>query len=474
MNAQAEWLHPELPLFGLSASGEFYIYVPGRLRRISALQYDELRNLWRTPLSLPREASLSAMAAKLEAEARIARDVWQARAAAPFRPECLLLYLNNRCNCRCVYCYAAAGRAHGSSVPTAPVLDLKAIEAAARLVIEHCRDAGRRFTLVVHGGGEPTQNFRLLQGAVLRTRLLAAEAGCAWSGHLATNGVMTRAQADWVAANFTSIGLSCDGPRDLHDRQRPLSDGRPSWNTVCRTLRILQKGRAHVGVRTTVMPESVERLNEIVTCLAADLGVVEIRMEPVYRAAVGACFDRERADQFAANFLRARARARQLGAQLSFSGARTGEIHGPYCNVLRGVLHLVPGNRVSACFFCTGNDDERDTRMSAGRWNPETGRISLDGAFIRRHCDAALRMPDACRGCIASLHCTRGCPDNCLAVGDTTGAGSFRCMLNRAITMNLLIETVALSDPESVRAAVPGDARSGDAVQLRDQAADEP
>ncbi len=72
------------------------------------------------------------------------------RREGAFSPECLTLYMNNECNLSCVYCHS------DPSPGPASRLDEETIVAAAEVVAENCKQKGRPFYLVFHGGGEPT------------------------------------------------------------------------------------------------------------------------------------------------------------------------------------------------------------------------------------------------------------------------------------------------------------------------------
>jgi pyruvate-formate lyase-activating enzyme len=59
---------------------------------------------------------------------------------------------------------------------------------AARLVLADCRARGRPFTLVIHGGGEPTVHFPLLRAVLDAVEGVIGHAGVPVFRYLATNG----------------------------------------------------------------------------------------------------------------------------------------------------------------------------------------------------------------------------------------------------------------------------------------------
>jgi uncharacterized protein len=255
---------------------------------------------------------------------------------------------------------------------------------------------------------------------------------------------MPESKATWLARCFDLIGLSCDGPPDVHDRQRPRWDGRGSLRIVERTARVLRQAGARLHVRTTITPASLGRQAEIAEYLCQQLTPEEIHFEPVYRggrteATGGLCPDQAR--DFAAHFLTARRVAQGYGVRLLSSGSRPGAIHGPYCHIFRGVLNLVPGGLATVCFKLTEANQIREKGAVIGALDRRTGHFAIDHGRVqalREQLDVTL--PD-CAGCFNRYQCAGRCPDCCPLDGDVDGEPGFRCLAQRAMTLGILQET---------------------------------
>jgi len=301
-----------------------------------------------------------------------------------------------------------------------------------------CRKKGVPFRLVVHGGGEPTLHWQLLKQVVRETRKTASQAGVRWLGHIATNGIISREQASWLSRHFDTIGISHDGTAAIQNRQRPVRGGQPSANTVERTIRMFRRNNVRFHVRTTLLPSAISLQSKIVEYLAQRLGVRDIRFEPVYRVrGKGRLGFRDTdADLFARYFLAAQERARSFGATLSLSGTRLHELHGPYCDVLRNVVHIVPPEAATSCFFTTDNESTTKAGTVAGGWDRVSGRFILNTKRIEAHRRRALRIPETCRNCLCVYHCTKGCPDVCRALSPArTRPPRFRCRVMQLLAV---------------------------------------
>ena len=374
-------------------------------------------------------------------------NAWQQGA---FSPECLTLYMNNECNLSCVYCYT------NPSPGPAIRLDLRTIETAAAVVAESCRRKGKPFYVVIHGGGEPTLHHEQIDRMMICLETVAARHKVQLFRYIATNGVMSEWKALWLARRFDLIGLSCDGPPDIHNIQRAGRDGRGTLHLVKRTGHLLREEGCRVHVRATITQASLRRQREIADYICQQFSPEEIHFEPVYRcgnvkAADGLSI--QQAGVFAEHFLDARRMARESGIPLLSSGTRPGSLHGPYCNLFRHVINLVPGEGVAgrasgvatACFKLTTAAQVQEVGAAIGALDRRTGRFEIDHRRVQALLpQLAATMPE-CDGCFNRFHCARECPDRCPLDGE---AGSpedwvpgFRCRVQKTIASALLRET---------------------------------
>lgn len=436
-------IHPELPIYFLDAAGMSILYAPGTLAVVERQHVEMIRQAWQQNASLPADRQIRPQMEWIADHARRALAARSERLQEEFAPECLMVYLSNFCNLRCRYCYAAAaGTRRPPSIPkNGSTLNPEIFAAAARLVAKNCAHKNKAFQLVVHGGGEPTRHWPLLLDLVDRSRAIADEWGLTWRGYIATNGVLAPTRAKWLGATFQRIGLSCDGPPDIQDCQRPTITGGPTSRLIETTARILREAGANLEIRATITPETIYRQQEIVTYCVKYLGAKSLRFEPVYGLANNPRSDWTVADAepWAEALMAARGAALDLDADLRFSGIRLDELHGPYCNTLRQTLHLTPDGKATACFFCVDGNDPVFANRLIGEFDPKSKIFLLDRPKIDHLRQQAATIPDTCRDCFAACHCTRSCPEIC-AVNRTNvpGQEDFRCTLNRAIGLILL------------------------------------
>ena len=131
-------------------------------------------------------------------------------------------------------------------------------------------------------GGEPTlmglDFYRRVQVLVEKYR----RPGMTFLHTMQTNGTLLN--DEWVAFfkehNFL-IGISIDGPRVLHDAYRVDKGGKPTFDSVMRGLRLLQKHGVDFNVLTTVNRANADFPLEIYRFLRDEVGATWMQFIPV-------------------------------------------------------------------------------------------------------------------------------------------------------------------------------------------------
>ena len=363
---------------------------------------------------------------------------WHELFAQPFMPVSLNLYLHDRCNLECRYCYSAPTLNMGA------VLAPEFIQPAAELVAENCACKNLPMTVVFHGGGEPSLDLRYLITALEIVERVAAQRGLPLFRYIATNGVMPASRATWLAGHFDLVGLSCDGPEYIQACQRPLPNRGSSTPFVEQTARILEEVGARVEIRVTVTPESVNHQEEIARYLCEMLKPAAIHVEAVYlngRITRNGGFSPDQASEFVLEFMRARRIAHQYGIAWLSSASRPGEMHATPCQILQQALQIIPGGSASSCFKINNPRQSGASDCLIGASNP-AGILAIDQQQIELLQAKLVKLRASCPDCFNRFHCARGCPDVCPIKGDQF-LDEFRCRTAQMLMKAGLAEIAA-------------------------------
>jgi uncharacterized protein len=182
-----------------------------------------------------------------------------------------------RCNLNCAYCFFLkkdrlypGDRFHMSD-------DL--MEQYIRQTIEAHRTPE---VVIAWQGGEPT-----LMGLDFFRRSVEAEKkyqknGTVIQNTLQTNGTLLDDEwCEFLRENRFLVGLSMDGPREMHDRYRVDKAGRPTFGRVANAVRLMQKHKVDFNILCTVNAANGDRPLEVYHFFRDELGAEYLQFIPV-------------------------------------------------------------------------------------------------------------------------------------------------------------------------------------------------
>lgn len=206
-----------------------------------------------------------------EAYLRAARPAVVGNHAYLFKGTSLfILAVTNRCNNRCVYC-----QAHGCARPA----DMS--PETTRAIIDRIAETDAEGFTIEFQGGEPLENMPAIHAAVERAKEVLA--GRDYSLCLVSNlALISDEIASFLAENGISVSTSLDGPRDLHDANRPQAGGRGSYDAMLRGLNLLRRHGIRPGAIQTTTRASLPRAREIISEYQS-LGFDSLFLRPLTR-----------------------------------------------------------------------------------------------------------------------------------------------------------------------------------------------
>lgn len=152
----------------------------------------------------------------------------------------VLIKVASRCNINCSYCYVYnMGDKGWADMPNQ--ISARTTEAVSKALSELTRLQTRPFAVVLHGG-EPL----LLGSKKLDLVLSALRSSVPFevSFGLQTNGVLiTQDILDVCSEHRTTMSVSIDGPKHIHDRRRLGHDGRGTYDKVLEGINKLRRHR---------------------------------------------------------------------------------------------------------------------------------------------------------------------------------------------------------------------------------------
>lgn len=188
----------------------------------------------------------------------------------------LVLEVAQDCNLRCTYCYAEAGT-YGA---TPCLLDPGTARQAVRHLLDNSGD--HEHVTLIFFGGEPLLNMPAIRAATSEAISYGGKLGKEVHFSITTNGTLL--DPDCVAFlhdHRVSIAVSMDGPRHIHDRNRPDDKGKGTYEEIVSRLGLLlEDPPAPVAARVTLEPDQWHNVVEVFDHLTG-LGFHEVGIAPV-------------------------------------------------------------------------------------------------------------------------------------------------------------------------------------------------
>ena len=161
------------------------------------------------------------------------------------------IYLTNICNLRCKYCYT-------DSSGKGPKMSLETMKKIIDKILEL---PNQRFTFEFNGG-EALLLFDTIEKAVRYGYKRAQQMKKGIKFAMQSNGTLiTQKIAQSLRNNSIGIGISLDGPREIHDENRIYPNGKGSFDDVMKGVEILKRSEIKVGAITVVSdPKNLRKI----------------------------------------------------------------------------------------------------------------------------------------------------------------------------------------------------------------------
>jgi uncharacterized protein len=175
----------------------------------------------------------------------------------PLRLRTLVLMLTYSCNLACRYCYedreegCVPGSLSAAGGGSPREMSPETLRESVGFLLDHCGE--QRNVSIVFFGGEPLLRFPLLRAAVHDARAMAKAREKEVSFSVTTNGTLVTGEiAGFLKENGVSVCVSVDGPREVHDVNRPYASGSGSYDDVEQGIAHLMENRNGVPLAARV------------------------------------------------------------------------------------------------------------------------------------------------------------------------------------------------------------------------------
>lgn len=303
-----------------------------------------------------------------------------------------------RCNFRCSYCYASAGRSDCT-------LSAKVMSAAVKHFVDPFRTERRDLYVSIVGGGEPLLAWReVTKDTIAELRRLEKKHRFHIRIMLTSNGSLVSDEiADFLEKNDVNVSVSFDILPDVQQMQRGYAA------EVEAGIRRLIRHGCKTSFRATITPLNVNRQTEMVEYAhRAFPQIRKINFEYVISDELFAtpAVLAEYFDDFTGGFFSAQESADEYGISLITPTLKNLEsVSDRFCS---GDYCLTPSGSITGCHRFSSPREEHYSDCLYGQVCPD-GTVNIDDRAFEKLMSHNVYSHDECRSCFAKWHCGGQC-----------------------------------------------------------------
>ncbi len=181
----------------------------------------------------------------------------------------VVIETSNACNFRCTYCY--------SNATNGALMDLKI---AKRAIDDAAEIHDQPVTILFHGG-EPLLNFDLIKSTVdYANRFVRKDGSKKFFFSIQTNlSLINLEKLEFLKKHAFDIGISIDGPKDFNDQTRKFKNGKGTYNSIVKGIKLLQRNKMSFG--TILVVSDINVIDHIYDFMV-EHGIDHIKINPYF------------------------------------------------------------------------------------------------------------------------------------------------------------------------------------------------
>jgi len=161
----------------------------------------------------------------------------------------LFLMVATTCNSNCIYCFADSGTYGKRERIMTPEIAIKAVKLFIDSIPEKEKNNNNFINFF---GGEPLLAWDTIRKAHAFASKYASSKEVNIIFRIVTNGtLLDKEKIDFLADNDIGVTISIDGGPEIHNRQRPLKNGKNSFEEIYKNLDYILKRIPRVAARST-------------------------------------------------------------------------------------------------------------------------------------------------------------------------------------------------------------------------------
>jgi uncharacterized protein len=225
---------------------------------------------------------------------------------------------------------------------------------------------------------------------------------------ISTNGLVSEKITRFITEFFNAVVLSLDGPEDVQNLQRPMRNGKNSFELAVRFARKISDSNTELCLRACISSANVELLPEITKwfCQTFKPSVINFEnLKPNKKSYQEGLFEPD-PYLFARNFNESLQIAEKFGVNLVNSSFVSEQLQFSSCPVGKDTLIVTPEGQINSCYLFPERWEERGLDFSVGEIKDGKMQISSDKIKLLRK---VVKEKPRCSSCFCKWICAGGC-----------------------------------------------------------------
>lgn len=298
---------------------------------------------------------------------------------------------------------------------------------------------------VIFHGSEPMTNFGLIKELISYSE----QKDYKIKFSMQSNGsLFDNETIDFLVRKKVYIGISLDGTKELHNKNRPYIGGSPSYDDVIKNLRLIKQKQGGIGVITVVTKENVKYLENIVEHFESE-GINTVFFCPVSQG-------NKNIAPYEGDLIASMTKVFEKYFRAKLSGEKTIEIE----NVRKYLINLAPKTAPSNCVQCcidskyplVGIDINGDMYPCDYFWG---NKKYLLGNIFKKSLSSVVNQPidfriyrdikniHGCSTCNWRRFCGGGCPGSLILKRKAVTGKSTYCSFHKTL-LKYVVERIPL------------------------------
>lgn len=182
------------------------------------------------------------------------------------------------CNIGCTYCYYL----EKEHLPGGPGRGKMSDEVLESFIREYIEGVNANEIVFSWQGGEPTMLGLDYYKNIVELQKKYSRPGLKVSNDLQTNGILLDdSWCEFLKKNDWLVGISIDGPKDLHNEYRITKNGKPTFDMVMNGIKLLKKHKVAFNTLTCVNRINAKRPLDVYRFLRREIGSTYLQFIPI-------------------------------------------------------------------------------------------------------------------------------------------------------------------------------------------------